>query len=265
MRIFFIACIVVALFCSCNTSKEIVYLQDVKTETPDDIDPEQTIRIQPKDMMSIIVSSKDPELAAMFNLPVVSYQAGSEVVYSGAQKLLGYVVDNNGDINFPVVGKIHAAGLSRWQLQEKIKQELKSKNLLKDMVVTVEFMNFKVSILGEVTSPGTYSIEGDKVTVLEAIAMAKDLTIYGKRDEVYVIREQNNERHTYRLDLRSVDMFDSPAYYLKQNDIIYVQPNKVRAGQSTLNQNNLKSVGLWISIASLLSSVGLLIANILDN
>ena len=149
-------------------------------------------------------------------------------------------------------------------MQEKIKSELKSRNMLKDAVVTVEFMNFKVSILGEVNSPGTYKINGDKVTILEAIAMAKDLTIYGLRDEVYVIREQNNKRHTYKLDLRSKEIFESPAYYLKQNDIVYVQPNKVKAGQSTLNQNSLKSVSLWVSVASLLCSVGVMIANILD-
>lgn len=137
--------------------------------------------------------------------------------------------------------------------------------MLKDAIVSVDFMNFKVSILGEVNAPGTYTIEGEKVTVLEALAMAKDLTIYGLRDEVYVIREQNNQRDTYKLDLRSKDIFESPAYYLKQNDIVYVKPNKVRAGQSTLNQNSLKSVSLWVSIASLLCSVGVMIANILDD
>ena len=220
--------------------------------------------IQPKDMMSIVVSSKDPQLAAMFNLPVNSYRAGVPSDNASGYYLQGYVVDNEGDINFPVIGKVHAAGLSRWQLQEKIKSELKSRNMLKDAVVTVEFMNFKVSILGEVNSPGTYKINGDKVTILEAIAMAKDLTIFGLRDEVYVIREQNNKRHTYKLDLRSKDIFESPAYYLKQNDIVYVQPNKVKAGQSTLNQNSLKSVSLWVSVASLLCSVGVMIANILD-
>ena len=220
--------------------------------------------IQPKDMMSIVVSSKDPQLAAMFNLPVNSYRAGVPSDNASGYYLQGYVVDNEGDINFPVIGKVHAAGLSRWQLQEKIKSELKSRNMLKDAVVTVEFMNFKVSILGEVNSPGTYKINGDKVTILEAIAMAKDLTIFGLRDEVYVIREQNNKRHTYKLDLRSKEIFESPAYYLKQNDIVYVQPNKVKAGQSTLNQNSLKSVSLWVSVASLLCSVGVMIANILD-
>ena len=176
--------------------------------------------------------------------------------------LLGYVVDNEGYIDFPILGKIKASGLSRWQLQEQITQALAEKKMLTDGLVTVEFMNFKVSILGEVTNPGTYTINSDKVTVLEAIAMAKDLTIFGERDHVYVIREENGQRKSYQLDLRSADIFKSPAYYLKQNDVVYVQPNSVRAGQSTINQNAMKSVSLWISIASLLTSIGVLVVNI---
>lgn len=255
------------MLASCgDTTKKVVYLQDVQTNTPSKIESGQVIKIQPKDMMSIVVSSKDPELAKMFNLPVTSFQAGSDyIVTGGSTRLLGYVVDNNGDIDFPIVGKIHAAGQNRWQLQEKIKSELRARDLLKDMVVTVEFMNFKISILGEVKAPGTYTIEGDKVSVLEAIAMAQDLTIYGLRDQVYVIREQNNKRHTYKIDLRSEKLFESPAYYLKQNDIVYVQPNKVRAGQSTLNSNTVKSVSLWLSVASLLTSIGVLVANIIKD
>ena len=176
--------------------------------------------------------------------------------------LLGYVVDNEGYIDFPILGKIKASGLSRWQLQEQITQALAEKKMLTDGLVTVEFMNFKVSILGEVTNPGTYTINSDKVTVLEAIAMAKDLTIFGERDHVYVIREEDGQRKSYQLDLRSADIFKSPAYYLKQNDVVYVQPNSVRAGQSTINQNAMKSVSLWISIASLLTSIGVLVVNI---
>ena len=176
--------------------------------------------------------------------------------------LLGYVVDNEGYIDFPILGKIKASGLSRWQLQEQITQALAEKKMLTDGLVTVEFMNFKVSILGEVTNPGTYTINSDKVTVLEAIAMAKDLTIFGERDHVYIIREENGQRKSYQLDLRSADIFKSPAYYLKQNDVVYVQPNSVRAGQSTINQNAMKSVSLWISIASLLTSIGVLVVNI---
>ncbi len=265
LKISIISCLCLLIATSCNTSKEIVYLQDIQTGEKEKVDSSHGIVVQPKDMLSIIVSSKDPQLASMFNLPVVSYQAGSEIVSGGQQqRLLGYVVDEQGFINFPILGKIEAAGCTRWQLQEKIKNEIIRRDLLKDLVVTVEFMNFKISILGEVTNPGSYKIEGDKVTILEALSMAKDLTIFGRRDQVYVIREENNTRTTYHVDLRSTDLFNSPVYYLKQNDIVYVQPNKVKAGQSTINENNIKSVSLWISIASLLSSVGVLIVNLLN-
>lgn len=261
-RIILIICLLVCLT-GCKTQEKINYLQDVEPGVPQQIESRQSIIIQPKDMLSIIVSTKDPELAAMFNMSVQANRAGyPKENYSSSQYLSGYVVDNNGDIDFPVLGKIHAAGLSRWALQEKIAQELTERDLLKDMVVTVEFMNFKVSVLGEVKNPGTYSIQGDKVTILEAIAMAGDLTIYGLRDEVYVIREENGERQNFKLDLRSKDIFNSPAYYLRQNDIIYVQPNEVRAGQSTINQNSVRSVSLWLSITSLLTSIAILVVNL---
>lgn len=245
---------------SCKTYRNINYIQDVQVNDTENIIENQGIRIQPKDMLSIVVSSKTPELAMAFNLPVVSYQAGSEVVSGGgSQRLLGYVVDNDGNIDFPLLGKIQVVGLTRWQLQELIKQQIVNAGLMKELVVTVEFMNFKVSIMGEVNAPGSYTINGDKVTILEALSMAKDLTIFGKRDGVYVIREENGKRTTYRIDLRSVNLFDSPAYYLRQNDVVYVEPNKVRAGQSTINENSLKSVSLWISISSFLTSLAVLI------
>lgn len=261
-RLFLIICLIACLT-ACKTPEKINYIQDVEPGVTQPIESRQSIIIQPKDMLSIIVSTKDPELAAIFNLSVQANRAGVPIFSSAYnQYLSGYVVDNNGDIDFPILGKIHAAGLSRWALQEKITRELTERDLLKDMVVTIEFMNFKVSVLGEVKNPGTYSIEGDKVTVLEAIAMAGDLTIYGLRDEVYVIREENGERQNFKLDLRSKEIFNSPAYYLRQNDIIYVQPNEVRAGQSTINQNNVRSISLWLSITSLLTSISILVVNL---
>lgn len=267
-RINSIILIILAVFLatSCKTSQEVIYLQDLDTNVTTEVDSKHSIKIQPKDQLSIIVSCKDPELAAMFNLPTVDYQIGSEIVKNGGQqRLMGYVVDEQGYIDFPILGKIEVAGLNRWDLQEKLRNEIVSRKLLNDMVVTVQFMNFKISILGEVKQPGSYKIEGDKVSILEAISMAQDLTIYGKRDEVYVIREENNERTTYKVDLRSKKIFDSPVYYLQQNDVVFVQPNKVRAGQSNINENSMKSVTIWISIASLLSSIGVLVATIIDN
>ena len=149
--------------------------------------------------------------------------------------------------------------MTKSQIAALVKQKLIDENLVKDPVVTVEFMNLYFSVLGEVKSPGKYSITKDQITLLEAISMAGDLSIYGKRNAVFVIREENGERVTHWADLRSKDVFNSPVYYLKQNDVIYVQPNKVRAGQSTLNENSVKSVSMWITIASFLTSLGVLI------
>ena len=130
---------------------------------------------------------------------------------------------------------------------------------MNDPVVTVDFMNLYFSVLGEVKNPGKYSITKDRISLLEALSMAGDLTIYGKRDAIYVIREEDGKRVTYAVDIRSTDFFRSPVYYLMQNDVVYVQPNKVRAGQSTINENNVKSVSLWLSIGSFLTTLGVLL------
>jgi len=253
----------VMVLASCSTYKKINYIQDVEANVAEEIAINKGILIQPKDMVSIIVSSRNAELAVMFNLPVVSYQAGSEIAMTSNMRLIGYVVDNNGDIDFPVLGTLHVAGMTRWELASLVKTSLIDGGYLTDPVVTVQFMNFKISVMGEVTAPGTYTIDGDKITLLEALSLAKDMTIYGRRDCVYVIREQNGTRTTYQVDVRTKDMFDSPAYYLQQNDVIYVEPNKVRAGQSTINENNIKSVGLWVSIGSFLTTLATMITTIL--
>ena len=243
------------LLASCNpkTYKQINYLQDIQKDTLMAMGINQGIVIQPQDQLSIVVSSRTPELALQFNLPITSYQAGSEIVSSGGanQRLMGYVVSNEGMINFPVLGTIPVAGKTRWELQNLIRDEIAAGGYIKDPIVTVEFMNFKISVLGEVTSPGTYGISGDKITIFQALALARDLTIYGRRDAVEVIREQNGQRKVYVMDLRDTDIFSSPGYYLQQNDVVYVVPNSVRAGQSTINENYLKSANFWMSIASM--------------
>lgn len=247
---------------SCSTYKNINYIQDAEANVSQEMAINKGILIQPKDMISIVVSSRNNELAKMFNLPVANVQAGAESTVSYTPRITAYVVDNEGYIDFPVLGEIQVAGLNRWELAKLIKGRLISEGYLSDPVVTVQFMNFKISVLGEVSSPGTYTIDGDKITLLQAISLARDLTIFGRRDCVYVIREKDGERTTYKVDLRSVDMFDSPAYYLQQNDVVYVEPNKVRAGQSTINENNVKSVGLWVSIGSFLTTIATLLINV---
>lgn len=252
----------ITLFASCGTKtyKNINYLQDVQKDTTMSMKTDGGILVQPKDMISIVVSSRNPELAAMFNLVNVSYQAGGETSISGSyNRLLGYSVDSEGNIEFPIVGKINVAGLTRWEVAEKVKDILLDRNLLKDAVVTVEFLNFKISVLGEVNRPGTYTVTGDKITILEAISLAGDLTIFGKRDKISVIREQNGHRNIYMVDIRGTDLFTSPAYYLQQNDVVMVEPNKVRAGQSTINENSLKSTSFWISVGSFLVTIANLV------
>ncbi|MEG0889803.1 MAG: polysaccharide biosynthesis/export family protein [Bacteroides sp.] len=248
------------LMVSCGTSQKILYLQDIEVNQPEEISETSDITVRPKDQISIIVSSKDPQLAALFNLPKVTYRVGNKSLMQGnSDQIAGYTIDNDGNIDFPVLGSLQIAGMSKKQIAILVKERLIKENLVNDPVVTVEFMNLYFSILGEVKSPGKFMIEKDQITLLEALSMAGDLTIYGKRDGIFVIREENGQRITHWIDLRSQQIFQSPVYYLKQNDIIYVQPNTVRAGQSTINENSVKSVSLWISIASFLSSLGVLL------
>lgn len=239
----------VFLLSSCSTSKKVLYLQDAVLDQPEQIEGIRNIILQPQDQISIMVSSKEPQLAALFNL-----NTGS-----GSTSALGYTIDSNGDIDFPVLGTLHVGGMTKKEVADLVKQKLIAGDLVKDPVVIVEFMNLYISVLGEVGSPGKYDITKDQITLLEAISMAGDLTITGKRNMVLVIREEDGQRITHQVDLRSRKMFDSPAYYLKQNDVIYVQPNKMRTGESTINQNNLKSISLWSSLASLLISISILV------
>ena len=249
------------LSCNPETYKKINYLQDVKSDTTMTMKVNKGVIIQPQDQLSIIVSSLDPKLSSQFNLSLSTYLTGTEMSSSSTRRITGYVVDNDGFIDFPALGRLRAAGLNRWELQEKISDELAEKGLLKDAIVTVEFLNFKISVLGEVSSPGSYTVIGDKITIFQALAQARDLTIYGQRNNVRVIREQNGQRQIYSLDLTDSDIFLSPAYYLQQNDVVYVTPSKVRAGQGEINENYFKSGSFWISLASIsMTTINFIIA-----
>lgn len=248
-----------AVLCtSCASYKKVVYLQDVEPLKQQVIEQKYEVYIHNDDLLAIMVNSKNPELALPFNMPMISYQIGSES--APQQRVLGYLVDTNGEIDFPILGKMHVAGLTRLQLTELIKQRLTEEDLIKDPVVTVQFLNYKVAVMGEVNRPGSFNISGDRITLLEALSMAGDLTIYGRRDRVAVIRENDGQRTILYHDLRSSDVFNSPCYYLQQNDIVYVEPNNSKAGQSEINQN--KSVGVWLSAGSILVSIVSLIVTL---
>jgi polysaccharide export outer membrane protein len=188
---------------------------------------------------------------------MANYYIGGESI--GQQRMLGYLVDQEGDIDFPILGKIKARGMTRNQLREHIKTLLIDGGYLRDPIITINFLNFKVSVQGEVNQPGSFYISGERITLLEALSMAGDLTIYGRRDRVVVIREANGERAMLNHDLTSTELFTSPYYYLQQNDIVYVEPNVRRAQQSRINQNN--NTGVWLSVAAvILTTVNVIVS-----
>ena len=252
----------VLILTSCATPK-IAYFQNVQPGAAETVSEPMEIRIRPDDKISILVNSKDQLLVNLFNLPVITRQVGSNLNNnSSSQGISGYTVNDEGNIDFPVLGNVHVEGMTRAEIAAYIKKELLEKNLVKDPVVTVEFMNLTVSVLGEVAHPGRFSIDKDRLTLLEALSLAGDLTIYGKRDNILVQREENGTKVFYRVNINTgEDLYTSPVYYLQQNDVVYVEPNSVRARQSTVNGNNVRSTAFWFSLASLLTSVAILIFN----
>ena len=246
---------------SCSTSKRITYFQDVWPGMSElALVAPSEIKIMPKDKLSILVNSQDMRLTNLFNLPVVSQQVGMENSQGTSRGLSGYTVDSKGDIDFPVLGSLHVEGMTREQIAAYIKQELQSHDLIKNPVVTVEFMNLSVAVMGEVNNPGRYSIDKDNVTILDALSRAGDLTIYGKRERVLVLRMENGKQRIYDVNLCSAtNLCLSPVYYLQQNDVVYVEPNSTRTRQSTVNGNNVRSTSFWISLASLLTTIGVLV------
>ncbi len=243
--------------CACSSPEKVLYFQDLSQNAASQLAEAKPIRLMPEDKVTIIVNSKDPQITALFNLPYTTRSLGGQTsMMANSQGVSGYTVDEDGNIDFPILGKVKVAGMTRTETAAHIKEALISQNLVKDPVVTVEFMNLTYQVLGEVKAPGRYSIDKDRITLFDALSRAGDLTIYGKRDKVVVQREEGNEMKAYVVNLNSAqDVFNSPVYYLRQNDIVYVEPNDVRARQSTVNGNNVRSTSFWMSLASLLTSV----------
>lgn len=239
---------------SCGTPKDVAYFQDLNNN-PDTVITLQNkvITVKPTDKIYIGVKSKDPMITQLFNLTGGTGNTSSTDI---AKSAFYYTVDSKGNIDFPVLGTIHVAGLTREQIAEKVKKSLLEASLVKDPTVTVGFSNLYYSVMGEVAHPGRFSMDEEKVTILDAISNAGDLTITGTRNDVMVLRQENGHQKVYKIDLCSgKDVFNSPAYYLQQNDVVYVTPNDTKKRSSTLNGNTVQSTGFWISIASLLVTV----------
>ncbi len=256
----------IVLFASCKTSREITYLQNAgKAAVMQDTAqaPVPDALIKKGDLLTITVNASTPEAAQPFNLPLIpttgikNYDQGNSAVSTGmgAGSLQNYLIDVHGDLIFPVIGKIHAEGMTKTQLTDYIVKKIYPRYIKEEPIISIRFANFKVSVLGEVARPNTYNIDNEKISLLEAIAMAGDLTIFGKRDNVLLIRENNGKRETVRLDLRDKRLIDSPYYFLQQNDVIYVQPNGPKARSSafgTAETVSISIVGTLISLSSLI-------------
>jgi polysaccharide export outer membrane protein len=237
----------VLLVCSCKPRKELVYYQNIDSLVSPEKLNSYEIKIQPDDLLMIIVSAEDAESALPFNLTSVSVPSVLGLNSIGVQQSIQtYLVDTNGVITFPVLGKLQVAGLSRSELLQLL--ETRISKYIKNPIINIRRMNFKVSVQGEVTLPGSYTINSDRVTLIEAISMAKDLTIYGKRDNILIIREVNGVKSYNRVDITKADFINSPFYYLAQNDVVYVEPNKVRINGAAVGTNT----SVIISVTSLL-------------
>lgn len=254
---------------SCTTPKDISYFQDMADNTVIAVAAERAIRLRPDDKLNIIVKSKDPALSDLFNLTLNVSRSSTQQSANGvtsrnytstSEMLASYTVSPEGNIDFPVLGKLHVEGMTRSELAGFIKGELMGRNLVNDPVVSVEFLNTGVSVLGEVKEPGRYDLNTDHLNVLQALSLAGDLTISGMRENVLVMREENGKMVSYRLNLTDAgQMAASPGFYLQQDDIIYVEPNAIKKRSQTVNGNNVLNASFWISVASLAASVAVLI------
>lgn len=247
----------------CSSRKQITYFQDLKPGQETMISAASPIRLQPNDKVMIVVSTTDSRLNSLFNLPVAQSRLGQSSsdgsLSSGSEGVAPYTVDSQGDINFPVLGKLHVAGMTREEVAEYVRRELISRDLAKNPIVTVDYLNLSVTVLGEVGHPGRFGINREDYTILDAISAAGDLTIYGKRNDIRVLREENGVQRVYSVNLNSgKDLTQSPVYYMRQNDVIYVEPNETKARTSTPNGNSTLTPSFWISIASFALTLGLL-------
>lgn len=251
--------LVVVLMCSCVSRKQLAYLRDVTSESVNEINknmqtqPETRVKIT--DALVITVSALDPEAVLPYNLPNVAYATPTSENLPTTPSFQYYTVDANGDIDFPVLGKLHVVGMTQSEVIDMIKGRLQGQ--LNNPIVSMRFLNAKVTVLGEVKNPGSYPLNNGGMTLLEALGAAGDLTQYGRRDNILITRENNGKIEFARLNLQSEDIFTSPYFYLQQNDVVYIEPNQAR---TTSNQ----SLSLWLSLVGTLSSATTVVVSVLS-
>ncbi len=259
-------CAVVALaLTGCRTPRDITYMQGWQDGETHAMVNLNSIKARPDDKLSIIVNTENPVLSESLNLPTYSHrlgqaQSGIGGSSSQSQNVSLYTVDQSGDINFPLMGRLHVEGMTRSQISDYVVEELERRNIAKNPVVIVDWANVGVTIAGEVASPGRYALSRDLTTLPEVLAMAGDLTIQGQRTNVLVVRTDGDKTVSYRVDLTDGDaMQKSPVYFVRQNDYVYVEPNNMKKRSATVNGNNVLQASFWVSIASLVTSIAVLV------
>lgn len=252
--IFIVACICLS---SCSTYKDIPYFQnlDLKGPAKENIDNATIITIQPHDILGIFITANDPKAAAPFNnnLARMNGNASDNTPDNPLNPIIGYLVDNDGTIMFPALGKIKVSGLTTAALRDKLVSQL-SGTFLKEPIVNVRIINFKISVLGDVQRPNVYPVQDERITILEALALAGDLNVTAKRKNVLLIREVDGTRQYIPIDLTSKALFTSPYFYLKNNDQIYVDPGRVKYGQVDLGARNLTIIISALSVVAIVFS-----------
>lgn len=238
--------VVALLFSSCVSNKRMLYLQNPPETVENALKYETTL--QPDDNLLITVTASEPELVNDFNLMYLNARS-TEMRSTNNDALYTYQIDSRGEISFPVIGKIKLAGLTRIEAEDKIKKLLTA--YVADPGVSLRVVNFKVSVLGEVSRPGQQPVNGDRITIFEALSGAGDLTIYGKRKEIMVIREKDNVKTITEVDITNPEIINTPYYYLAHNDVVYVKPNKVRVNSSAIGPN----ISVAFSVISLIITI----------
>ena len=238
---------IIPLIFSCASRKDVVYFQDASAFETIVSDNTHTNKFKVDDVVNIHISTLDPLASVPFNLFKGSDESGMR------PQQVDYIIDKNGEIDFPVIGKISLVGLSSEETKILLTEKLK--DYLKDPIINIRIQNFTVTVLGEVNTPGTYPVNGEQITILEAIGLANDLTIKGKRNNVMVIRDFNGTKVYTRLDLTKKEALSSPVFYLTQNDVVYVEPNNSAIKTSTLDNR----ASIYLSVFSLLVTSTILI------
>jgi polysaccharide export outer membrane protein len=252
--------LLVALLSSCVSRKELAYFRPITAESAEEINkhfeaqPEPRVKVN--DALVITVSALDPEAVVPYNLPYVAYSTPTSSMIPTTPSFQYYTVDGNGDINFPVLGKIRVVDMTQSEVIKMLEDKLRAQ--IVDPIVTMRFLNARVTVLGEVRNPGTYYLNNGRISILEALGMAGDMTQYARRDNVLITRENNGKLEFARLDLRSDEIFTSPYFYLQQNDVVMVAPNQAR---TTSNQ----SISLWLSLVGTLSSATTVVVSVLSS